>query len=77
LSRRNFAGDPLGDQKTYVEHLIRKTSDALDGLRGVGINAVDNFEDTSQFGTGYNGTETTMSFIFGLSVFGGEDVMRE
>lgn len=77
MSRRNWSGDPLGDQKLQVERLIKKVGDALDGQRGIGLDAAESFDAQPQYGTGYNGTETVVIAVWDLSVFDGEDVFAD
>jgi hypothetical protein len=77
LSRRNFSGDPLGDQKLQLERLIKKTQDALDGMRGIGLDAAESFSDLPQYATGYNGTETVVISIWDLSLWDAEDVWAD
>lgn len=77
MSRQSYSGDPLGEQKLALERLIKKTTDALDGARGVGLNAAGNADAAPQYGTGYNGTETVTIAIWDLSLFDGEDVWAD
>lgn len=77
MARRHFSGDPLGEQKIALERLIKKTTDALDGARGVGINEAGNGSTAPVFATGFSGTETVVIAMWDFSLWDGEDVRSD
>jgi hypothetical protein len=76
--------DLLTEQKAALEKQTRRVYREQQARRGIpagsaatGLNPFGGRADAVQlegFGTGYNGTETTLAFTWGVSVWGGSDL---
>ena len=79
--------DPASEIKQAIERAITRRSMALDAQRGIGLptavtgqNALGGTGQQAHveaFATGYDGTNTVMPFMRGVSIWGGGDRWTE